>query len=404
MAFAVPVAVAAPPLSLPRFTPNITFAFRTADRADPRVSGDTGDPVPVGAYGMLPGLESAAAAGAPVPTGAASGAGAGETAPGSKPLQEVAQVPQAAQGATAFEARIQLSASDLPDKPGPQSGGAHGDGPVAGTSHGAPQSPTSAAPSHPSPAQAGDQKSAGNAEPVKPSPDHGNEPSPGNMPAADGTGQDSGGQEQQDSASPKKESDAPARESLDDSLRAADPQTPGATVSAAAAGSSGGVTAPRSEPAAPLIAHDAGADAVSPPASAPARDIAIQLQDPGGPRVDVQLMDRAGTVHVVVRTQDDGLVKDLRTNLPDLAQKLSQQGMEADAWSPVEMHSAAGGHENFGHAREQTAEDSHSPGGGQDSGGSQGDQWQRQPQDPEDEFNQSFSGLLTGVTAWQPTR
>ena len=131
------------------------------------------------------------------------------------------------------------------------------------------------------------------------------------------------------------------------------------------------------------------------------RDIALQLEDAGGSRVDVQLMDRGGTVHIVVRTQDDDLAKDLRTNLPELTQKLNQQqGPEAEAWNPGEMQSAAGGHDSSGHTNQQQQRgDSQSSAGGQDSGGRDGDGRQRPRPDSEDEFNQTFKGLFTGVTA-----
>ena len=161
----------------------------------------------------------------------------------------------------------------------------------------------------------------------------------------------------------------------------------------------------KSEPSTGLTAQDISAAAPPiPSAGAPARDIAIQLQDPGGPRVDVQLSDRAGTVYVVVRTPDDGLAKDLRANLPDLAQKLSQQGTDGDAWSPVETRNTAGDQPNPGHAQEQAGGNSQSSSNGRDPGGRNGEREQRQHPDQEDEFEQSFSGALTGVTTWQPIR
>ncbi|MGA2181826.1 MAG: hypothetical protein ABSH47_02245 [Bryobacteraceae bacterium] len=405
VAFAVALAVAVPPVSLPEFTPHIALDFRTGGWSDSGIPGDSGTPVSAGVSGVLPEMESVAAASGPIPTGTESGTEAGGTVAWGSPFQEGAPGPTRAQGETAFEARIQLAASDVPDKPVPQTTAGQADGPAAADP--APGPPITTLLPHPSAAQAGNHKDAGNAEPVKPLQEHGVEPSHGKVPATDGTREDFGGREQQGSANPKKEPDETARAPLENSLRTAEPPISGATVSTAApTSSSGGVTAPMSEPSVATVAQDAGADIVSAPrAGVPTRDIAIQLQNPGGPRVDVQLMDRAGTVHVVVRTQDDGLAKDLRTNLPDLALKLNQQGMEADAWSPVEMHNTSGGHENPGHTHEQTAGDSHSSAGGQDSGESRdGDQPKRQRPDPEGEFNRNFSGVFTGVTAWQPTR
>ena len=140
--------------------------------------------------------------------------------------------------------------------------------------------------------------------------------------------------------------------------------------------------------------------ASTPRANPVPRELALQLQDAGGSRVDVQLLDRGGTVHVVVRTQDDGLAKDLRTNLPELTQKLNQQGMESEAWSPAEMQSAGGRHDDSGHTHEQQQRgDSQSSAGGQNSGGRDGDGRQRPRPDSEDEFNQTFKRLFTGVTA-----
>jgi hypothetical protein len=419
VAFAVPVAVAVLPASLPEFTSHTTLDSKTGGRSDSRMSGDSGAPFLAGAYALSPQMESVAAASAPIPAPAASGNEADGPAARSNPFLESAPGPPT-QGETAFEVRIQLPASDISDQPAPPTTGKWTDGSVAagtvaagtvaGTSNPASGPPITTAPSPPSPAlsrqsavPAGDHKDTGNTEPSKPLADRGVEPAQGKVPATDGTNRDFGGQERQDSASPKKDSAETARQPLDNSLRAAEPQTSGATVSGATPTGPGSATSPKAETSGAPVAHDAGTDVVSAARTgAPTRDIAIQLQDPGGPRVDVQLMDRAGTLHVVVRTQDDSLAKDL---LPDLAQKLNQQGLEADAWSPVEMHNTSGGHENSGQAHEQTAEDAHSPAGGQDSGGNRdGDQPQRQRPDPEDEGKRSFSGLLTGDTAWQPTR
>jgi hypothetical protein len=73
-----------------------------------------------------------------------------------------------------------------------------------------------------------------------------------------------------------------------------------------------------------------------PPALA-ARDIQLHVGGPDG-RVDVRLVERAGEVHVDVRTPDPRLAVDLRSDLPGLAQKLEQTGFRADAW-----HSGASG-------------------------------------------------------------
>ena len=137
----------------------------------------------------------------------------------------------------------------------------------------------------------------------------------------------------------------------------------------------------------------------------PARDILLQLPNPGGPRVDVQLTDRAGTVHIVVRTEDSDLTRDLRSNLPELTQKLSQQGMEAEAWSPAEMHGAAAGQENPGHSREQSEGWAGSGGSQHGAGGNpHGGRRQFPGESADEESGENFSNAFTGAASWQPVR
>jgi len=168
---------------------------------------------------------------------------------------------------------------------------------------------------------------------------------------------------------------------------------------------------PVSSPAPKLQPAESSTPVSAPPevspnvAASPARDISLQVPNPGGPRVEVQVTDRAGTVHIVVRTEDGGLTRDLRSNLPELTQKLNQQGMEAEAWSPVEMHSAAAGHENPGNSREQSEAWAGSGGFRQGSGGNpHGGQSQSEGEGPDEEFAQSFSSAFTGAASWQPVR
>jgi len=164
--------------------------------------------------------------------------------------------------------------------------------------------------------------------------------------------------------------------------------------------------APKLQPAGDATPASASPE-VSPtiPAASPARDISLQVPNPGGPRVEVQVTDRAGTVHIVVRTEDTGLTRDLRSNLPELTQKLNQQGMEADAWSPIEMHSAGAGHGNRGQPREQSEGWTGSGGSRHDSGGNPHDgRRQSQGEDPDDEFDQSFNNAYAGAASWQPVR
>jgi len=140
-------------------------------------------------------------------------------------------------------------------------------------------------------------------------------------------------------------------------------------------------------------------------AASPARDISLQLPNPDGPRVDVQLTDRAGTVHVIVRTEDNGLARDLRTNLPELTQRLNQQGMDAEAWGPVQTHGAAGSRGNPGQPRGQSEGRSWSGGSQQGAGGnSQGGRKQFQGEGADEESAETFRKAFTGAISWQPVR
>jgi hypothetical protein len=225
------------------------------------------------------------------------------------------------------------------------------------------------------------------------------------LPPDNDTSDDSAGREQPDSGAPKKPSTVPNEIPVDGTPLSQEAQSSVDPLPALAPAN--GLQAAglmKSEPPTGNTAPSADTASAPSPTGAPAKDIAIQLQDPGGPRVDVQLSDRAGTVHVVVRTADDGLARDLRANLPDLAQKLNQPGTDGDAWSPVEARNASGEQQNPHHAQEQADGNSQSSPNGRDPGGKNRDQEQRQHPDQEGEFEQSFSGALTGVTTWQPIR
>ena len=172
------------------------------------------------------------------------------------------------------------------------------------------------------------------------------------------------------------------------------------------------VAEPVPSPAPKLQSAGDSAPASAPPevppnvgAASPARDISLQVPNPDGPRVEVQVTDRAGTVHIVVRTEDSGLTRDLRSNLPELTQKLNQQGMEGEAWSPAEMHSAAAGHENPGHSREQSEGWTGSGGSQHGAGGNpHGGRKQFQGESADEESDENFSNAFTGAASWQPVR
>lgn len=107
----------------------------------------------------------------------------------------------------------------------------------------------------------------------------------------------------------------------------------------------GSMTSPAnaaSRPETPAPA-EAAPEPSTPPAGAAApvaHDIKLELNVGGGQRVEVRLTDRAGDIHVAVRTPDARLSDAMRADLPALAAKLEQSGFRTDAWQPG---SAAGG-------------------------------------------------------------
>jgi hypothetical protein len=61
----------------------------------------------------------------------------------------------------------------------------------------------------------------------------------------------------------------------------------------------------------------------------------LELAGQGDRRVEVRVSERAGDMHVEVRTPDTGLAGDLREELPALATKLEQAGFRAETWHPA---------------------------------------------------------------------
>ena len=120
----------------------------------------------------------------------------------------------------------------------------------------------------------------------------------------------------------------------------------------------------------PAVATEPAA-APEAPKPAAAHDIKLQVAGQGDQRVEVRVSERAGDMHVDVRTPDSGLAGDLREDLPALASKLEQTGFRAETWHP------AGAAE-----RPRTAEAA--PGGASQNSGRQpgqnGGQRQRDPQ------------------------
>jgi hypothetical protein len=120
------------------------------------------------------------------------------------------------------------------------------------------------------------------------------------------------------------------------------------------------------------------------------REIAFRLAGPESSTVDVKLIDRAGKLHVAVRSADGELAHTLRGDLPELIGRLEQRGFSAETWTPAD-HSTIAAHASEGARHESPGNGSHSQ---EDSGGQPpGDRGEgrKQPQRPRwmDELEQN---------------
>jgi hypothetical protein len=69
-------------------------------------------------------------------------------------------------------------------------------------------------------------------------------------------------------------------------------------------------------------------------ASAPLKDISIQVAQPGTQKVEVRVVQQSGELRVAVRTGDSDLAHGLQQNLSDLVGRLQETGFRAEGWRP----------------------------------------------------------------------
>ena len=68
--------------------------------------------------------------------------------------------------------------------------------------------------------------------------------------------------------------------------------------------------------------------------SEPVRAVRVQLATEGNQRVDLTLVERAGTLSVGVRSADSNLTRTLQEHLPDLSARLADQRYQTELWTP----------------------------------------------------------------------
>ena len=89
-----------------------------------------------------------------------------------------------------------------------------------------------------------------------------------------------------------------------------------------------------------LSLWDAAGPAPKLAAGGPAREIQLELRDADA-RVNVRLIERAGSIQVDVRTPDSHLAASLRDDLPALTARLEQTGLRAETWHDAPAAAAA---------------------------------------------------------------
>jgi hypothetical protein len=115
----------------------------------------------------------------------------------------------------------------------------------------------------------------------------------------------------------------------------------------------------------PQTTETDGADAdTSARLPVPLRSMQVQINGQDNQRVDLRLVERAGTLSMSVRSLDSTLNRNLQDHLPELMTKLADQPGQAEWWTP-KTQPAAGGNGS-----------SNGDGSKEDSSGSQGQQSQ----------------------------
>lgn len=133
------------------------------------------------------------------------------------------------------------------------------------------------------------------------------------------------------------------------------------------------------------------------PASEPVKNVRLQLAGDNNQRVDIRLVDVGGEMRVSVRAGDSKLAQTLQEHIPDLSNRLNQQSVRAEVWSPRTETSAPANNANQG-GQSSRGNGGDTPGqGGQQGRQGNGRQQQNQP-DWVDELENYSSRTTTTTT------
>ncbi len=125
------------------------------------------------------------------------------------------------------------------------------------------------------------------------------------------------------------------------------------------------------------------------------REISLRLSNADQGAVQVRLSERAGELHVTVRTPDTGLTRGLRDGLPDLMGRLQVNGYRAETWQPG-GNSSHGGQDQGQDARGNSQQRN---GGGNPQQNSQQQQQQQDEQTPQ-WVREMESSIQRSNSAW----
>lgn len=140
-------------------------------------------------------------------------------------------------------------------------------------------------------------------------------------------------------------------------------------------------------------------------ASASVRDISLKLTSKDQSPVQVRLSERAGELHVSVRTPDAGLTRGLRDGLSDLVGHLEHHGYRAESWQPT-GNGSSNAHDQAQDSPSHNNSSRQQNAGGSGSGSRQ-QQNARDHQEPETQtpkwVGELESSLQRSLRSWPPS-
>jgi hypothetical protein len=131
-------------------------------------------------------------------------------------------------------------------------------------------------------------------------------------------------------------------------------------------------------------------------------DISLKLTNKDQSSVQVRLSERAGELHVSVRTPDAGLTRGLREGLSDLVGRLEENGYRAETWRPADNASTAQDQGRENPSQQHSSQQQNTGGSGTDSRQQQNPRDQQQPgaQTPQ-WVGELESSLQRSNSSWQ---